>query len=79
MKIEVGLYATLQKYMPPGAEGRVCTLDVRDGITVREITDMLDIPVSITKLTLLNGHQAPPEATLMEGDKLSLFPPIGGG
>ena len=79
MKIEVGLYATLQKYLPPGAEGRVCTLAVRDGTTGREILDMLGVPAAITRLTLLNGQQAPPEATLNEGDKLSLFPPIGGG
>ena len=79
MKIEVALYATLSKYLPPGAQNRKAVIEVRDGATVREVLSHLGIPQDLPNILLTNGRQAPEETVLKDGDVLSVFPPLAGG
>ncbi len=79
MKIEVALYATLSKYLPPGAQNRKAVIEIRDGATVREVLSHLGIPRDLPNILLANGRQAPEETVLRDGDALSVFPPLAGG
>src|SRR5271157_4916984 len=79
MKIEVALYATLAKYLPPDAQNRKAVVEVKDGATVREVMDQLGIPQELPNILLVNGRQAPEVTILKDGETLSVFPPLAGG
>jgi molybdopterin converting factor small subunit len=79
MKVEVALYATLSKYLPPGAQNRKAGIEVKDGATVREVMNQLGIPPELPNILLVNGRQAPDTTVLKDGETLSIFPPLAGG
>jgi len=79
MKIEVNLYATLKKYMKNETGGKSSAIDVKDGTCVKDIIQKLKIPVDLVKLIFINGVHAKVDTTLKDGDRLGLFPPVGGG
>lgn len=79
MKIEVALYATLSKYLPPGAQNKKAVIEVKDGATVREVMNQLGIPADLPTILLANGRQAPEGTVLKDGETLSIFPPLAGG
>jgi sulfur-carrier protein len=41
--------------------------------------EMLGIPPGEVKLRFVNGKQAKDDQVLAEGDRVGLFPPVGGG
>ncbi len=79
MKIEVALFATLSKHLPPGAQNRRAVIEVKDGATVREVMTQLGIPPDLPNILLVNGRQAPETTVLRDGETLSVFPPLAGG
>jgi len=79
VRVEVHLTATLRRYLPPGAVGDHVLLDLAPGTTVGQVVHSLRIPVDLERLTVVNGRDAAPDQPLVEGDVLSLFPPLAGG
>jgi len=79
MKIEVALFATLSKYLPPGAQNRRAVIEVEDGSTVRDVLNQLGVPAELPNILLVNGRQAPETTVLKAGETLSVFPPLAGG
>jgi len=79
MKIEVALFATLSKYLPPGAQNRRAVIDVKDGSTVRDVLNQLGVPAEFPNILLVNGRQALETTVLKDGETLSVFPPLAGG
>lgn len=79
MKIEVALFATLSKYLPPGAQNRRAVIEVNDGATVREALNELGIPPDLPNILLVNGRQSLENTVLKDGETLSVFPPLAGG
>lgn len=79
MKVAVHLTATLRAYLPPGTRGDSVVLDVPDGATVDQVVHSLRIPSELERLTVVNGLDATPDRRLVEGDVLSVFPPLAGG
>ena len=79
MKIEVALFASLSKYLPPGAQNRRATIEVTDGSTVREVLTHLGLPAEFPNILLVNGRQAQESTVLKDGETLSVFPPLAGG
>jgi sulfur carrier protein ThiS len=79
MKIEVKLFASLAKYashpliLPGGF------MDFPATVTVVRILECLNIPMEEIKLVFLNGVHAQMEMEVKDGDRLGIFPPIGGG
>ena len=74
MHVTVKLFATLRKDRFDEKD-----LELPDGVTAGEIIDMIAIPPTEVTLIFINGRHSMPEAKLVEGDTLALFPPIGGG
>jgi len=81
MELNIGLFA-----------GLVCTnsnllchgekefhQDFPDGITVRQLRDLLGINPAIPLIVMVNKHGESEELILKDGDRVALFPPIGGG
>ena len=79
MKVEVRLFATLQPYLPAGAEGDGISLELSDGATVRDVVESLKIPGDLACLTVVNGRDADLDQVLAPGDELAMFPPLAGG
>jgi len=80
VKVEVRLFATLTRYLPPESSGKSAVLDVVEGTTLAELIRQLGIPPEMAHLTLLNGiHQLDKDVLLREGDVVAIFPPIAGG
>lgn len=79
MKVDVYLYATLSKYLPADASNRGATLDVGEKSRIRDVVHHLEIPEKRIKLIFVNGVHARMDTLLAEGDRVGMFPPVGGG
>ena len=83
MQVTIKLYATLGRYLPPGAERNVVRTEVEDGTTVEQLIGQLNLPDELTHLVLVNGTYVQPEdrnrIILGPGDEFAVFPPIAGG
>lgn len=79
MMIEVKLFATLDKYLPPGSEKHTGKIEVPEGVSAAQILEKLGIPPEMPKILLINGVHSSSEDLLKEGDSLALFPPLAGG
>ena len=79
MKVEVRLFALLEQYLPVGSRGDGVVLDLPPGTTVGHVVESLKIPHELSCITVVNGHDAPPERVLVAGDVLAMFPPLAGG
>ncbi len=75
IKIQLKLFVTLSKYLPAHAED----LPLEEGTSVGALMASLDIPRDEVKLIFVNGRKADPGHVLAQGDRLGLFPPVGGG
>jgi molybdopterin converting factor small subunit len=54
-------------------------IDVEDGVCVKDVIQKLRIPIDSVKLIFVNGVHAKVDTALNDGDRLGLFPPVGGG
>jgi len=74
MKITVRLFATLRQ-----GRGKEKEIDVGPGATPRCIAQAMGIEETDIAILLINGRDGPLDGTLAEGDRVSIFPPVGGG
>ncbi len=79
MNIEVNLYATLKQYMKNETGGKSSAIDLEDGTCVEDLIQKLEVPADSVKLIFVNGIHAKRDTILKDGDRLGLFPPVGGG
>jgi len=79
MKVEVRLFATLQRYLPAGTEGDCVSFDLPADATVRDVMESLKIPAELACLTVVNGRDADLDQVLGPGDEVTMFPPLAGG
>jgi molybdopterin converting factor small subunit len=73
--ISLKLYATLSKFTPENA----ASYTIEPGITVQDVLRHLDIPLSKAKLIFINNQKGDLNTTLKDGDRVGIFPPVGGG
>ena len=74
-QINIKLFATLQQFMPESADNY--TIEV--GTTIQRLLDQLDIPQEKAKLVFINGVKADLSTALNGGERVGIFPPVGGG
>ena len=74
MKVEVRLFATFRH----GREKKQF-MEYKDGVTVREIVNKLEIKEEEVAILLINGRDGDIDKELVDGDVIALFPPVGGG
>ncbi len=79
MKVELHLFATLAKYLPPGAEAKTAWINIPESARICDLMEELDIPSARVKLIFLNGVHADRQHPLKDGDRVGMFPPVGGG
>jgi molybdopterin converting factor small subunit len=73
--IEIRLYATLQKFLPDSADQYA----ISPGLTVESLINELKVPKDQAKLIFINGARSDFGYVLKGGDRLGIFPPVGGG
>ncbi len=73
MKIEVRLFAVLQKSRSVPSHDYFNKMEVPSGITIDKLLKKMHIHPKIAKMILLNGIKAQQEDTLEEGDTVSIF------
>ncbi len=75
IQIHLKLFATLRSYLPDGHEN----YSIKEGTTAEVLIRELGIPKDHTKLIFINGRAEPLDHGLFEGDRVGIFPPVGGG
>ena len=73
--ITLKLFATLRSYAPQNAE----RFPITPGTTVADVVQSLEIPAKDAKLIFVNNIRKEHETPLKDGDRLGIFPPVGGG
>lgn len=81
--ITLKLFAMLERWLPEGARRNEIRLTVPVGATPAAIIAALDLPAALCAIVLVDGTFVEPERrasrTLVEGEVLSIWPPIAGG
>ncbi len=73
--IDLKLYATLNQFSPPSPE----KYPVDPGATVLSVIEKLGIPIKQAKLIFINGVKSELATPLYGGERVGIFPPVGGG
>ena len=73
--IQIKLFASLQEFTPPSSD----SYPIDQGLSIRILLKQLNIPPEKAKLIFINGVKADLAATLKGGERVGIFPPVGGG
>ena len=83
MQINIEFYASLMQYLPPGKSRHRREIQVDDGLPVNALIEQFHIPQKMAHIVLVNGHfvdvDKRAERELVEGDTVSVWPPVAGG
>ncbi|MCF8018926.1 Molybdopterin synthase sulfur carrier subunit [Petrocella atlantisensis] len=74
MEFKVRLFATLRK-----DRGREMMVELGEEWTARAVIDQLKIDEKDVAILMINGRDGLLDTKLVEGDIISIFPPVGGG
>ena len=77
MKIHLQLYSILREKLPREARGEA-TLDLRDGATVSDLLQTLDIHRNVV-ISVNDVHEPDKSRVLSDGDDVRIFSSVGGG
>ena len=74
-QIQLKLFATLQQFTPSSADNYM----IDQGISVFDLLEQINMPREKAKLIFINGVKAELTSTLEGGERVGIFPPVGGG
>jgi len=74
-QIKLELLATLKRYLPESHNA----FEIEPEITIRELVSQLEISEYEVNLIFINGEKANLDSILTGGERVALFPPLGGG
>jgi len=75
MGIEIKCFATLTGYEPKDA----ADYPVSEGETVQSLMERLGLPVEEVSIIFINSVRSFPDSPVHDGDRVGLFPAVGGG
>ena len=73
--IQIKLFASLGRYTPDNSD----SFPIDPGITVLALALHLGIPIESAKLIFVNGQKGDLSTILSGGERVAIFPPVGGG
>lgn len=81
MELDISLFTGLRCANPdlPCFGEKEFRLEVTAGMSVRRLRDLLGINPQVPLLVLVNNHNEQDDFVLHAGDRVAMFPPIGGG
>jgi len=74
-QIQLKLFATLQEFTPPSADNFI----IDQGTRICDLLDQINMPREKAKLIFINGVKAELTTVLEGGERVGIFPPVGGG
>ncbi|MBI9076340.1 MAG: MoaD/ThiS family protein [Desulfatibacillum sp.] len=75
LEIQLKLFATLAKFQPSDPDHTPIT----EGESVTQILERLGVPVKEVKLVFIDGVRKELSHVLKGGERVGIFPPVGGG
>ncbi|BDQ36510.1 hypothetical protein SYK_08700 [Pseudodesulfovibrio nedwellii] len=75
MGIELKCFATLAKFLPENGDD----YPIETGETVRSLVGKLGMPEKDVTLIFINAVRSNLDSEVNNGDRVGLFPPVGGG
>jgi len=75
LRLSASLRDLVEGYDPAGG----MELELDPDRTVANVMERLGIPTAKVKIIMVNGRAASMDRVLADGDRLALFPPVGGG
>lgn len=80
MKVDVRVFANLRNAIKTESDAKEAfQLEMPEGSTLHDLLDNLGIANDPTIIGLINGLRQSHDYVLVEGDRVGLFPPVGGG
>jgi sulfur carrier protein ThiS len=83
MQINIEFYASLMKYLPAGKGRFRREIRVDDGLILNRLIEQYHISSAEAHIVLVNGRYVEGELResreLVEGDVVSIWPPVAGG
>ncbi len=79
MEIELRLYATLVKYAEKNKIPQFSTVELEEGLILANLLEKFGILREHVRIAMVNGKRAELNQVLRDGDRVGLFPPVGGG
>jgi molybdopterin converting factor small subunit len=73
--VQLRLFASLRHLTPPNADQFPLSPDQ----TIHDLLVTLDVPMDEVQLVFVNGVKQDVTCPLKDGDRVGIFPPIGGG
>ena len=73
--IQIKLFASLQEFTPPSSD----EYPIDAGLSIQSLLEKLNIPPEKAKLIFVNGVKADLTQSLSGGERVGIFPPVGGG
>ncbi len=77
--VEVRFYASLRKYQPNLAPGEASAITLEDKAELKDLVSAFKIPKKELAVILVNGRREEENYLLQDGDRIGIFPLIGGG
>jgi len=79
IQVEIRLFAYLRELLPPESRG-VKKIEVKDCLTIDNLMDEIGIVEKEIMIVMINGiRKLDYNESLKDGDRLAIFPPVGGG
>ena len=78
-KVGVRLYASLRKYHTNPGSSEALSIEFDDKAKLGNLLDKLKIPREEVNVLMVNGKWEKESYLLQDGDRIGLFPLIGGG
>lgn len=73
--VQIKLFATLKRLAPLNAD----RYPIEPGTTVQDVVEQIGIPINQAKLVFINNRKGTLSSMLSDGDRIGIFPPVGGG
>ncbi len=73
--VQIKLFATLAAKV----SADTARYPIEEGTRIEDVLAKLEIPKELAKLVFVNGRKAPLTTLLKDGDRVGIFPPVGGG
>jgi molybdopterin converting factor small subunit len=73
--VTLKLYATLQAFLPQSGE----EVTISTGTTVGELLRRIGVPEEKAQLVFVDGIKGALSTPLRGGERVGIFPPVGGG
>jgi len=79
VQVEVRVFSGLEKFLERKRFGEPFSVEIEEGANLKNLLVKLGIPEDQVFTALVNGQHRELDYLLRGGDRISLFPPVGGG